>query len=245
MGDVKEAVVDIDPTVNKTEVYMLDEVEMEPELNKKTDNTEEEKPVHNCVEATDDDQSNRKDKHISTSPTDGTDYRIIPITIENTKEDAIDNFSTGREGGVDDTFKNDETSINRDNVEDKVDANVESCDMDCRTIPIEIEEVACMNNQEQVEDSVKELEKVADESIDEHRDTDGILKKEDDIIGFDVKPEPKVQDTPAVETVVTKHGQPKDSEVEKKKEKKKSFIKEWQQDLKEFFGGKKKKKSKL
>merc|ERR1711994_921125 len=183
MGDVKEAVVDIDPTVNKTEVYMLDEVEMEPELDEKTDNTEEEKPVHNCVEATDDDQSNRKDEHISTSPTDGTDYRIIPITIENTKEDAIDNTFTGREGCVDDTFKNDETSINRDKLEDEMDANVESCDMDCRTIPIEIEEVACMNNQEQVEDSVKELEKVADESIDEHRDTDGILKKEDDIIG--------------------------------------------------------------
>merc|ERR1712212_867069 len=79
----------------------------------------------------------------------------------------------------------------------------------------------------------------------EPSNTDGILKKEDDIIGFDVKPEPKVQDSPAVETVVAKNGLPKDREVEKKKEKKKSFIKEWQQDLKEFFGGKKKKKSKL
>merc|ERR1711872_453789 len=243
--DVKEAVVDIDPAVNRTEVDKLEEVEMEPELDEKADNTEEETPVHNNVKATDDDQSNNRDEHISTSPTDNTDYTIIPITIENSKEDAIDNTSTGKEGGVDDTFKNDETSINRDNVEDKVDANIESCDMDCRIIPIEVEEVACMNNQEQVDNSVKELEKVADESIDEPSNTDGFLKKEDDIIGFDVKPEPKVQDSPAVETVVAKNGQPKDSEVEKKKEKKKSFIKEWQQDLKEFFGGKKKKKSKL
>ena len=66
-------------------------------------------------------------------------------------------------------------------------------------------------------------------------------EKEDDIIGFDIKEnfQPKQeQQTLSVPS-------PAHTELEEKKvkEKKKSFIKEWQEDLKEFFKGGKKKKA--
>ena len=83
-------------------------------------------------------------------------------------------------------------------------------------------------------------------------------EKKDDIIGFDIKVEPIEMNNTEAEPTNTESilnvkpemkSEIKDQEKEedstkekKKKEKKKSFIKEWQEDLKEFFGGKNKKK---
>ena len=83
-------------------------------------------------------------------------------------------------------------------------------------------------------------------------------EKKDDIIGFDIKVEPiEMNNTEAEPTntesilnvkpemkseIKDQENEEDSSKEKKKKEKKKSFIKEWQEDLKEFFGGKNKKK---
>ena len=85
------------------------------------------------------------------------------------------------------------------------------------------------------------LEKEEIKSSDEV-ETIGFIENDrnDDIIGFDVKPELEIRPVQPDSKQLDFPGLGEDSEI-KKKAKKKSFIKEWQEDLKEFFKiGKKK-----
>ena len=88
------------------------------------------------------------------------------------------------------------------------------------------------------------LEKEEIKSSDEV-ETIGFIENDrnDDIIGFDVRPELEIRPVQPDSKQLDFPGIGEESEI-KKKTKKKSFIKEWQEDLKEFFKiGKKKKEA--